>query len=265
MEPPDWIKKTLGWVKWIVTVVVAVLVAHHEGERRKAGPGTADGPLSATVASRPGPRKHTMRTVNPEKHEARRRHILAAAAECFAIKGFQDTRTADICAAAGMSSGNLFHYFPNKQAIFFAIFEQDGRDNVMQLEQALSAADPLQALLGFAEFMAVQADYPHLAGFMLEVIANAKRDEGFATLLDHNDRDNRDGLIMLLERAQKAGQIDRAIDPKAAANWILVLIEGVFVRASADPDFKPGKEKENLRRIITQFLAAQADRQETSP
>ena len=64
-----------------------------------------------------------MRMIDLARHEARRRHILAAAPVGVATKGFQDTRTADTCAAAGMSSGNLFHYFPSKQAIRTAIFE----------------------------------------------------------------------------------------------------------------------------------------------
>ena len=200
-----------------------------------------------------------MRTVDPAKHEAKRRHILAAAAECFATKGFHSTRTADICAAADMSSGNLFHYFPSKQAIFLAIFEQDGRDNAALFEQAATADDALKALLGFADFMVAQTEYPHLAGLMLEVIANAKRDAEFAALLDRNDRENRDGVTMLLKRAAEAGQIDPALDPVTAANWIMVLIEGSFVRASADPGFQPYREKATLRRIITHFLAAGAD------
>ena len=66
-----------------------------------------------------------MRTVDPTKHEARRWHILDAAAERFAIKGFQNTHSADICAAAYMTSGNLLHYFASKQVIFTAIFAHD--------------------------------------------------------------------------------------------------------------------------------------------
>ncbi|MRX31605.1 TetR/AcrR family transcriptional regulator [Aminobacter sp. NyZ550] len=200
-----------------------------------------------------------MRTVDPAKHEAKRRHILAAAAECFATKGFESTRTADICASAGMSSGNLFHYFPSKQAIFLAIFEQDGRDNAALFEQAATAHDALEALLGFAEFMVAQTDYPHLAGLMLEVIANAKRDAEFAALLDRNDRANRDGVTMLLRRAAEAGQIDPTLDPVATANWIMVLIEGAFVRSWADAGFQPYREKASLRRIIIRFLAPGAD------
>lgn len=197
-----------------------------------------------------------MRRVDPAKHEAKRRLILAAAADCFATKGFQDTRTADICAAAGMSSGNLFRYFPSKQAIFVSIFEQDGRDNALRLELATEAVDPLAALLGFVEWMAAQSAYPYLAGLILEVIANARRDTEFATLLDRSDRATHDGLATLLKRAVQAGQIDPTLDPGTAADWIMVLIEGVFLRASAEPGFQAVDHQETLRRIIARYLAA---------
>ncbi|MGK9233167.1 TetR/AcrR family transcriptional regulator [Inquilinus limosus] len=196
-----------------------------------------------------------MRTLDPVKHEAKRRRILEAAAECFATRGFHDTRTADICAAAGISSGNLFHYFPSKQAIFTAIFEQDGRDNADRLQSALDAEDPLAALLEVVEAQAAQADYPHLGGLMLEIVANARRDAAFAELMERNDRALRDGLRQLLGRAAERGQIDPELPPDAAADWIMVLLDGGFVRAAADTGFRPADPM--LRRIILRFVGAE--------
>jgi AcrR family transcriptional regulator len=58
-----------------------------------------------------------MHRVNRAKYEAKRRKILAAAAERFATKGFATLEHPTSCAAAGISSGNLFHYFASKRAI----------------------------------------------------------------------------------------------------------------------------------------------------
>ena len=44
-----------------------------------------------------------MRKVDPIKQQERRRHILNAAAHCFAEHGFHGTSTAQICERAGMS------------------------------------------------------------------------------------------------------------------------------------------------------------------
>ena len=47
----------------------------------------------------------------------RRAEILEAAGRLFAERGFHVTSTRDICVAVGMSAGNLYHWFPSKQAI----------------------------------------------------------------------------------------------------------------------------------------------------
>ncbi|HEX3969770.1 MAG TPA: TetR/AcrR family transcriptional regulator [Stellaceae bacterium] len=53
--------------------------------------------------------------------EERTPEILAAALECFAKGGFAGTRMDDVAAAAGVTKGTLYLYFPNKQALFEAV------------------------------------------------------------------------------------------------------------------------------------------------
>jgi AcrR family transcriptional regulator len=53
--------------------------------------------------------------------EERTPEILAAALECFAKGGFAGTRMNDVAAAAGVTKGTLYLYFPNKQALFEAV------------------------------------------------------------------------------------------------------------------------------------------------
>jgi AcrR family transcriptional regulator len=215
-----------------------------------------------------------MRTLDPVKHEAKRRKILAAAANCFATRGYHDTRTADICAAAGVSSGNLFHYFPSKQAIFTAIFEQDGAESAAALEQANHANDPLAALLSYLVSQARQSSYAHLNGLMFEIVANARRDKSFAALLRKNDRQTHTGIVSLLKRAAASGQIDSSLDPAATAEWIMAVVEGVFVRASVSRSFRLADPGEMLSRLIRRFIgesgasgapAKMSERSERSP
>jgi len=49
--------------------------------------------------------------------------ILAAAAKLFTRQGFHGTSTRDIAAAAGVSLGNIYNYFPTKEAIFVSLLE----------------------------------------------------------------------------------------------------------------------------------------------
>ena len=195
-----------------------------------------------------------MRTVDPAKHAAKRRAIVDAAAGCFAEKGFERTTTADICLAAGISSGSLFHYFPNKRAVFTAIFTDDAVETGERLAAAATADDPLAALLDVVAELAGQVAHPAVVRLVLEAAAQAARDDEFAQLIQRNDGATRDGLAVLVERAADAGLIDPGVSPRAAAGWLLGLIDAMISRASLDPDLDLPAEQAILRTILIRFL-----------
>ncbi len=58
-----------------------------------------------------------------ETHDTRQ-HILDAAIQVFAEKGYHDTRVDDIVEAAGSSKGAVYFYFSSKQQIFLALIDQ---------------------------------------------------------------------------------------------------------------------------------------------
>src|SRR5260370_32418343 len=59
-----------------------------------------------------------------EARAARRDQIIAAAAECFARAGYHATTMAGIAEAAGVSKGTPYLYFPGKEALFIALYEE---------------------------------------------------------------------------------------------------------------------------------------------
>jgi AcrR family transcriptional regulator len=195
-----------------------------------------------------------MRTVDPAKHEAKRTAIVDAAAGCFAEKGFERTTTADICRAAGISSGSLFHYFPSKRAVFTAIFTDDAAETAERLETAAKAGDPLAALLDVVEELAGQIAQPGVVRIVLEAAAQAARDDEFAQLIHRNDSALRDGLAVLVGRAVDAGLIDPGVPPRAAAGWVAGLIDAMISRASLDPGLDLPAEQAILRTILIRFL-----------
>ncbi|MEV4051046.1 TetR/AcrR family transcriptional regulator [Amycolatopsis sp. NPDC049688] len=195
-----------------------------------------------------------MRTVDPAKHAAKRRAIVDAAAGCFAEKGFERTTTADICRAAGISSGSLFHYFPSKRAVFTAIFTDDAAETAERLEAAAKTDEPLAALLDVVTELAGQVAHPAVVRLVLEAAAQAARDDDFAALIQRNDAALRDGLAVLVTRAVVAGLIDPGIAPRAAAGWVAGLIDAMISRAGLDPDLDLAAEQAILRTILIRFL-----------
>src|SRR5215218_1785482 len=55
----------------------------------------------------------------------RRSRILDAAERCFVRSGFHRTTMQDVAAEAGMSPGNLYRYFPSKDALVAGLCERD--------------------------------------------------------------------------------------------------------------------------------------------
>lgn len=55
--------------------------------------------------------------VTAETKESTRKRILKAAGTLFGRKGYDGTTTRDIAAKAGIATGTLFNYFPNKEAL----------------------------------------------------------------------------------------------------------------------------------------------------
>ena len=49
--------------------------------------------------------------------------ILNAAKQLFIERGYQETSMAEICRVAGMSMGSIYHHFPDKKSILYAILE----------------------------------------------------------------------------------------------------------------------------------------------
>jgi AcrR family transcriptional regulator len=90
--------------------------------------------------------------------EATRAALVEAARRLFVAKGYHDTGTEEVVAAAGVGTrGALYHHFADKRALFEAVFVAVEEDLVM--EAAKSLADPAdgalnqlrQGLIGFLD------------------------------------------------------------------------------------------------------------------
>lgn len=195
-----------------------------------------------------------MRTVDPAKHEARRRQILDAAAELFATKGFDGTTTADICKAAGMSSGNLFHYFGSKREIFFAVIIDGETEKAAALAEAQSRDDVWAALLDVVELLTWPATVPLGPPLVMEAMLQAFRDPELAEWLERDQADERAAIEMLLSRGAATGQLNPGIDISDAATWVMAIIGAFYLQAATDADFRPDEQSQHLHLLVTRFL-----------
>src|ERR1051325_2409346 len=85
-----------------------------------------------------------------QRQSDRRDEILEAAERCFVRSGFHQTSMQEICAEAGMSAGNLYRYFPSKEALIAGIAERDRAE----VGQSFARADLSRGLFNVLEGMA---------------------------------------------------------------------------------------------------------------
>lgn len=197
------------------------------------------------------------RTVDPEKHRAKRRQIMHAAAGLFAAQGYQGTTTAQICAAAGISSGSLFHYFASKRELFAAILTDDGEDTAGKaLAAAREAADPLTGLLDFVDHLAAAAAVPVVPGLVIEAMLQARRDPQLSQLMGEDSDAEAAGVVELLTRAAKTGAITASLDVEDTAAWIMALIGAMYLQAATHESFDATRHLPALRHTVERYLRA---------
>ncbi len=189
------------------------------------------------------------RTVNHQQHRERREAVTAAAAALFARRGFAETTTAQIAREAGISTGSLFYYFPDKPAIFRAIFEQDIPASRELLETHAEPNDPAASILDVVSTLAAPARDELAPGLLVELLRQVGNDPQLMEVVAANEAIVQDGLATLVRRAAADGLADRELDAEKAAAWIRTIVDATYLNAGHDTDPLP-----MLRLIVTRFL-----------
>jgi AcrR family transcriptional regulator len=77
-----------------------------------------------------------------EKSERSRRVVLDAALALFSHQGYRGTSVREIADAAGVSTGNVYHHFPDKETIFQTLIQEfwtASESRLFPFNRALSA------------------------------------------------------------------------------------------------------------------------------
>jgi AcrR family transcriptional regulator len=179
-----------------------------------------------------------MRRTNTQLQTDRRGEILAAAQRCFARTGFHQTSMQEICAEAGMSPGNLYRYFPSKEAIIAGIAERDRAE----VAQEFASADLSRGLFAVLEGLAHHhfAERPTEQVLLCtEVMAEARRNPDIARISASFDVDVRKWLGDLLRAGVERGDIPAGLDLDGVVTMLMVIADGVWWRRALDPAFDP--------------------------
>lgn len=153
------------------------------------------------------------------KSEATRRRLLDRALALFQKRGVEATTMRDIARAAGLSLGAAYYYFPSKDALVFAYYEENQRD----LEDLASrAAGTLREKLGLIFHGKLESI--HGQRKMLAAIVQRLVDPGDpVSAFSQQSRAVRERSVAVLERAI-GDAVPEDVAPLAAnALWLLML------------------------------------------
>lgn len=198
-----------------------------------------------------------MRTANIQHQTDRRAAILDAAEHCFSRSGFHQTSMSDICHVAGMSPGNLYRYFPSKEAIIAGIVERSRAQAAADFDSVENAPSFYEGLAAMARIYMVDRSAEEV-NLGMEIMAECRRNAAIAKLFQDLEDEVKARLVKLLKSAADRGEIDRLADFDSAAAMMMVIADGVSLRRGADPTFDAERALPLVFKMVESLLGKPA-------
>jgi TetR/AcrR family fatty acid metabolism transcriptional regulator len=178
----------------------------------------------------------TDRSIVPEE---RRTQILAAAARVFAQRGFHTSRVSEVAREAGISHGLLYHYFPSKDALLEALFEQAWSELLTAIASVEDLDAPAREQLRQVAAILLRA-WRREPDLVRVIVCEIGRGSRLAGRLDEMRSVNR-AVERIIRRGQESGELRADVDPRLAATIFYggideILTSWVFGFAPDDDD-----------------------------
>jgi len=181
-------------------------------------------------------RKVKRRTRAPQ---ATRKRLLTAAFEEIYRRGFQAASLDAILARAGVTKGALYHHFPDKAALGYAVVDEVVKGHLLQrwlgvMEEA--DTDPLTALQKTLRFRAASVTPGEIElGCPLNNLAQemSPLDREFRRRIDATFDAWRNGFARALARGKANGTVRRDVNPQKVAAFLVASAEGSYSLAKS--------------------------------
>lgn len=161
-----------------------------------------------------------MPKIAEEARAARRDQIIAAAAGCFARSGYHVTTMADVAESAGVSKGTPYLYFPSKEALFIALYEEWDCGLAARVDAAVGALaerarrSPRRVLAAVAAAVAAHVtDNPQACRVLMEATTLAAYEPAIAAKVQAASAVSLDQLTGLFAAGVAAGDWPAGTDP----------------------------------------------------
>jgi AcrR family transcriptional regulator len=193
------------------------------------------------------------------KTDAKRRAILAAAAEVFRESGFSDATMAAVSARAGGSKATVYRYFKSKDDLFVTLMLEAVLEHANEVFDTLRPSDDLRrALEGFgASLLALSLSDESLSVRRNSIAEGPKSSLGQA-LFERGAKVLWSKTAAFLQAEGEAGRLRRE-DPWMMAMHLRGLLEADLVNRAlvgASVDKRPGQLRDHAAKAVDIFLRA---------
>ena len=158
-----------------------------------------------------------MPKVSAERLEATRRRVLDGARRAFAAHGYEGATVRVLEEETGLSRGAIFHHFPDKDALFLALAQEDAEE----LAGVVDEAGLVEAMRRLGE-----KDAGWL-GVQLEVARRLRTDADFRALWQRHLRGIARATQARLARQRDAGIVRSDVNVETLAAFLSLVYDGL--------------------------------------
>ncbi|PQP83290.1 TetR family transcriptional regulator [Paenibacillus sp. PCH8] len=187
------------------------------------------------------------RPINEEKRLERRKRILKEAVILFAESGYSNTTTAIIAKRAGVTSGTIFQYFPNKEALFHTAVLEPLADIQMKSLASLQGKGTPGTLIKNM----VEEQFSHIYFYTNElrlaqsVLGQRTRFPELTQKVLESIKVMTDTIESVYAKGQSMGEFNKSFSPAMISRSYISFLNGVALTLGEDILHHP--EWENLK------------------
>ncbi len=205
----------------------------------------------------------SLQPLTPERRRQQtREHLLAAAAEVFAQRGFHGASLDEVAAVAGFTKGAVYSNFKNKEDLFLALFEANYEREMQALRATLehSESPPEDRISDFVTLIRDQTRRSGNMGLLYqEFWLYAARNPAAREELRRIDEEGVQALaeIIAAERARQG--IEPLESAVQAARIVETLFRGIAQLRVLQPDVADDEFVEAAIAFVARGLGASLD------
>jgi AcrR family transcriptional regulator len=175
----------------------------------------------------PQPTRGPGRPANGSSADTRRR-LVAVARKQFAERGFDSTTVVEVARSADVVPSTFYHYFPDKESLYEAVFEATASELWREVDDAVAAQRTLSsALLAVADTAERAADrLPDHGRFLVAVPIEATRHPRFGPLLDRRTEMQRATFAHVTKLGHRTGELPAELAAAEVAEQLRAVVVG---------------------------------------